>query len=221
MKNNAELQLDVQNAIKWEPLLHAAEIGVIAKDGIVTLTGTVDSYAKKMEAEFATRNTLGVKAIVENIKVQFPNEKVKSDTDIALTVLLAINSNSLIPKGEVKVKVEEGWVTLSGQLPWNFHKELVKNTIAFLTGIKGITNNILIQTTLNDKIEKSSVEKALIRSTIDANDVNVQVSGNVLTLSGTVNSFYEKLEAGRIAWKTPGINNVINELAVDYEYAFS
>ncbi len=221
MKNNEELQVDVQNAIQWEPLLHAAEIGVSARDGIVTLTGIVDSYAKKMEAENATRNTLGVKAIVENIAVKFPNVRSKSDTEIAISILLAINSNSLIPKDVVKVKVEDGWVTLSGQLPWNLHKELVKNTIMYLIGIKGITNNILIQSSLKDKIEQSAVEEALIRSSIDAVDVYVRVSGNSLTLTGTVNSFYEKQEAARIAWKTPGILAVINELAVDYEYAYN
>ena len=221
MKNNEELQVDVQNAIQWEPLLHAAEIGVSARDGIVTLTGIVDSYAKKMEAENATRNTLGVKAIVENIAVKFPNVRSKSDTEIAISILLAINSNSLIPKDVVKVKVEDGWVTLSGQLPWNLHKELVKNTIMYLSGIKGITNNVLIQSSLKDKIEQTAVEEALIRSSIDAVDVYVRVSGNSLTLTGTVNSFYEKQEAARIAWKTPGILAVINELAVDYEYAYN
>lgn len=221
MKNNAELQIDVQNAIKWEPLLNAAEIGVTVKDGIVSLTGTVDSYVKKMEAENATRNVSGVVAIVENIKVKFPNTWSKSDIEIANEVLGALKSNWLIPKDTVTIKVEDGWVTLGGQLPWNYHKEIAKNAIVFLEGVKGVTNNITIKATSHDAIEQKDVENALRRSAIDDSEISVKVSGTTVTLSGTVNSLYQKQEAARIAWNTPGILTVINELAVDYEYAFS
>jgi len=221
MKNNAELQIDVQNAIKWEPLLNAAEIGVTVKDGIVSLTGTVDSYIKKMEAENATRNVLGVVAIVENIKVKFPNSWSKSDIEIANEVLGALKSNWLIPKDTVTIKVEDGWVTLGGQLPWNYHKEVAKSAVVFLEGVKGVTNNITIKATPHDAIEQKDVENALRRSAIDDSEISVKVSGTTVTLSGTVNSLYQKQEAARIAWNTPGILTVINELAVDYEYAFS
>lgn len=222
MKNNTELQTDVQNAIKWEPLLHAAEIGVTAKDGVVSLTGVVDSYAKKMEAENAAKRVIGVKALVEKIEVKFPNSWTKTNAEIAHEVLAALKSNWSVPKDKVTVKVEDGWVTLDGELPWNYQKESAKNTINYLGGVKGVTNNIKIKSETHDAIEKQDVEDAIGRSwSVDDSDINVSVSGTTVTLTGTVNSWYQKDEAGRIAWNTPGIWHVKNELEVDYEFAFS
>lgn len=219
MKNNAELQKDVQNAIKWEPLLNAAEIGVTAKDGVVSLTGVVDSYAKKMEAENAAKKVIGVKALVEEIEVKFPSSWVKSSSDIANEVLTALKSNWSVPKDKVTVKVEDGWVTLEGELPWNYQKEAAKNAVHFLLGVKGVTNNIKIKSESHDAIEKEDVENAIGRSwSINDSDIKVSVSGTTVTLSGTVTSWYQKDEAGRIAWNTPGIWHVKNELVVDYYY---
>ncbi len=222
MKSNQELQTDVQNAIEWEPLLNAAEIGVTAKDGIVSLTGVVDSYAKKMEAENAAKKVIGVKALVEQIEVKFSNSWTKTNAEIANEVLLALKSNWLVPKDKVTVKVEDAWVTLEGELPWNYQKEAAKTAINYLTGVKGVSNNIKIKSESHDAIEKKDVEAAIGRSwSIDDSDINVSVSGTTVTLSGTVNSWYQKEEAGRIAWNTPGIWHVKNELAVDYYYALA
>jgi len=221
MKNNAELQADVQNAIKWEPLLNAAEIGVTAKDGLVTLTGEVDSYAKKMEAENAAKKVIGVKALVENIVVKFPNSWSKTNAEIAEEVIVALDANWSLPKGKVLVKVEDGWVTLDGDLPWNYQKETAKNLINYLPGVKGVINNIKIKSETHDAIEKKDVEAAIGRSwSVDDTDINVAVSGTTVTLTGTVTSWYQKEEAGRIAWNTPGIWHVKNELAIDYEFAY-
>jgi osmotically-inducible protein OsmY len=222
MKNNQELQTDVQNAIKWEPLLNAAEIGVTAKDGVVSLTGVVDSYAKKLEAECAAKKVIGVKALVEKIEVKLPSSWSKTNVEIANEVLAALKSNWSVPKDKVTVKVEDGWVTLEGELPWNFQKEAAKSAVNYLTGVKGVTNNINIKSDSHDAIEKKDVEDALSRSwSVNDSDINVSVSGTTVTLTGTVDSWYQKDEAARIAWKTPGIWSVKNELAVDYEYAFS
>lgn len=222
MKTNAELQADVQNAIRWEPLLHAAEIGVTAIDGVVTLSGEVDNYLKKMEAENAAKKVIGVKALVENIDVKFPGAWNKSNLDIANEVLTALKANVSIPNEKVTVKVEDGWVTLSGELPWNYQKDAAKHAVNFLTGVKGVFNNITIKSESHDAIEKKDVEAAIARSwSIDDSDLNVSVTGTTVTLSGTVDSWYQKEEAGRIAWNTPGIWHVKNELAVDYEYAFT
>jgi osmotically-inducible protein OsmY len=222
MKNNQELQTDVQNAIKWEPLLNAAEIGVTAKDGVVSLTGVVDSYAKKMEAENAAKKVIGVKALVEKIEVKFSNSWTKTNAEIANEVLSALKSNWLVPKDKVTVKVEDAWVTLEGELPWNYQKEAAKTAVHYLTGVKGVSNNIKIKSESHDAIEKKDVEAAIGRSwSIDDSDINVSVSGTTVTLSGTVNSWYQKEEAGRIAWNTPGIWHVNNELAVDYYYALA
>lgn len=222
MKTNSELQADVQNAIKWEPLLKAAEIGVTAKEGIVSLTGVVDSYAKKMEVEKAAKKVMGVKAIVENIKVKFPNIGSKTDAEIATEVLSALKANWSIPKDKISVKVEEGWVTLEGDLPWNFEKEAAKKAVNYLTGVKGITNNIKIKSEILDTIEQSEVENAISRSwSINDNNIKVKVSGTTVTLTGTVTSWYQKEEAARMAWNTPGIWQVKNELEVDHYHAFA
>jgi osmotically-inducible protein OsmY len=220
MKSNAELQKDVQNAIKWESLLGEAEIGVTAKDGVVSLTGVVDSYAKKMEAENAAKKVIGVKALVEKIEVKFPSSSKKSNTDIAHEVLTALGSNWSVPKDKVTVKVEDGWVTLEGELPWNYQKDAAKNAVNYLMGVKGVTNNIKIKSESHDAIEKEDVENAIARSwSVNDNDIKVAVSGTTVTLTGTVTSWYQKEEAGRIAWNTPGIWHVKNELIVDYYYS--
>ena len=219
MKNNSELQTDVQNAIKWEPLLNAAEIGVTAKDGVVSLTGVVDSYAKKMEAEHAAKKVIGVKALIESIEVRFPNSWSKSNGEIVIEVLKALKNNYSFPDDKVTVKVEDGWVTLEGELPWNYQKEEAKGCVNYLRGVKGVTNNIVIKAETHDTIEQKEVEAALRRSlSVNDSDIKVRVLGTKVTLSGTVNSWYQKEEAARIAWKTPGIWSVVNDLAVDYYY---
>jgi len=222
MKSNQELQTDVQNAIKWEPLLNAAEIGVIAKDGVVSLTGVVNSYAKKMEAENAAKKVIGVKALVEKIEVKLPSTWTKTNAEIANEVLAGLKSNWSVPNDKVTVKVEDGWVTLEGELPWNFQKDAAKSAVNYLTGVKGVTNNIKIKSETHDKIEQKDVENAIARSwSVDDSDINVSVSGTTVTLSGTVNSWHQRDEAGRIAWNTPGIWHVNNELAVDYYHVFA
>jgi osmotically-inducible protein OsmY len=219
MKTNAELQTDVQNAISWEPFLNAAEIGVTAKDGVVSLTGVVDSYTKKTEAENAAKKVIGVKAVVEKIEVKFPSTWSKTNAEIANEVLTALKSNWSVPNDKITVKVEDGWVTLEGELPWNYQREAAKNAINYLTYVKGVTNNITIKPESHDVIEQKDVENAIGRSwSVNDSDIKVQVSGTTVTLTGTVKSWYQKEEAGRIAWNTPGIWHVNNDLTIDYYY---
>lgn len=224
MKSNQELQTDVQNAIKWEPLLHAAEIGVIVHDGVVTLTGSVDSYAKKIEAENATKNVVGVKAIVEKIEVHHHESwSKKNDNDIADEILNAYKWNWKIPNDKIKIKVENGWVNLSGELNWNYQKEEAKNAIKNLEGIIGVNNNITIKSETADAMEKEVIEHHLRRSwSLNPNNINVVVNGTNVKLNGTVGSLYQKEEAGRIAWNTPGIWSLDNNLLVinKAEYVF-
>jgi osmotically-inducible protein OsmY len=219
MKTNSELQKDVQDTIKWEPLLNAAEIGVTAKDGVISLTGVVDSYIKKMEAENAAKKVIGVKAVVEKIEVKFANSFTKTNLEIANEVLSALKSDWSIPNDKVTVKVENGWVTLEGELPWNYQKDSAKSAVSQLTGVKGVSNEIKIKSETHDAIEQKDVENALARDlSNDDNDIHVKVSGTKVTLTGKVKSWHNKEEAGRIAWKTPGIWHVQNDLAVDYYY---
>jgi osmotically-inducible protein OsmY len=218
MKDNAEIQKDVQDAIKWEPLLRAAEIGVTVKDGVVTLTGTVDSYPKKMEAEDAAKRVEGVKAVVEKIEVKFNNGWAKKDdNEIATEVVNALKWHWQIPVDKIKAKVEKGWVTLSGELEWNYQKEAATNAIKNLLGVTGVGNNISIKSETQDRVEKMDIESALRRNwSIDDRNITVTASGHKATLTGTVDSWYEKDEAARIAWNAPGVWSVENELVVQY-----
>ncbi|WP_029268451.1 BON domain-containing protein [Flavobacterium sp. KJJ] len=221
MKTNEELQKDVQDAIKWEPLLHAAEIGVIVKDGIVTLTGIVDNYYKKTEAENAAKKVGGVKAVVEKIEIQDAHHFIKNDSDIASDLVKSFSENLFLPHNNLTVKVEDGWVTLEGQLGWNYQKEMARKSATELRGVKGVINNISVQSESNSAVEKKHVENALARHwAINAKDITVSVSGNTVTLSGDVTSLYQKEEAARITWNTPGVAFVKNELIVDYNYSF-
>jgi osmotically-inducible protein OsmY len=218
MKTNEELQKDVQNAIKWEPLLHAAEIGVTAKDGVITLTGVVDSYSKKTEAENAAKNVIGVKAVAEEIEVNYGGSFKKTDTEIANEVLNAWKWNWEVPADKIKVKVEGGFVTMEGEVEWNYQKEAAKKAVANLTGVKWITNHITIKSESKDAVEQSAVECALERSSsVDDREVDVNVTGNRVKLTGTVHSIYERDEAGRLAWNAPGVYAVENDLLVDSE----
>ncbi|CAM3575801.1 BON domain-containing protein [Flavobacterium psychrophilum] len=215
MKTNESLQKDVQDALKWEPLLHSAEIGVTVKDGVVTLLGTVDSYTKKLEAEHAAKMVSGVKAVVEKIEIKYGNYGKKSDEDIAKEIINAFKWNWSVPDDKMKVKVENGWVTIEGTVTWNYQKEAASTAVRNLLGVLGITNNIVIKSECNDKIEKSVIENALLRNwSIDDEDIKVEVKANEVTLSGTVDSYYEKDEAERIAWNAPGVISVNNELAL-------
>ena len=142
MKNDEVLQKDVQDAIKWEPLLNVSEIGVTSIDSVITLTGIVDSYLKKSKAEDTAKAVAGVKAIVEKIEVKFINPEDRTDNEIALEVLSALKANWQIPYKRIKVKVEDGWVTLNGDVEWNYQKDAVKTSVRNLDGVKVLTNDI-------------------------------------------------------------------------------
>ena len=222
MKNNEELKKDVQDAIKWEPLLKAAEIGVIAKDGIVTLTGTVDSYMKKSEAEEATRNVAGVKAVVEKIDINFGGWGKTPDTEVAAAVLHAFQWSWEIPRDKIKIKVENGWVTLEGELEWNFQRDAAKTLTSKLISVKGVTNNLTIKSETKGELEQRDIESALGRNwSLNDRDIRVKVMGTTVILSGTVDSWYQKDAAGRIAWSAPGVFTVENNLEVEYHYAMA
>lgn len=219
MKTNSQLQKDVQDAIQWEPILHAAEIGVIVNDGVVTLTGTVDNYAKKLQAEKAAKGVAGVKAIVENIEVKLAGSQKRNDVDIAEDVIFALKTDLLVPDEKVQVKVENGWVTLEGNVHWDFQRAAAKRAINNIQGVHGVFNHLKIKSELNDELEKKSIEGALTRSWINDSNIRVHVTGRTVRLTGTVDSIHQKEEASRIAWKTPGIWHVDNDLIVDYHFA--
>lgn len=222
MKSNQDLQKEIQEALKWEPLLHAAEIGVIVKDGVVTLTGTVDSYAKKLEAENATKKVAGVQALVEKIEIKHVNSSSKlDDSEIAHNITQALKWNLEVPKEKVRVKVENGWITLEGELQWKYQSDCVISSIKNLLGVTGISNKIKIKPSTEEVIELQNIVEALRRNwSIDDRNIEVSLKNHNVIISGKVNSWYEKNEAERIAWNAPGVWNVINKLEVDYHYEF-
>ncbi|MFP5039411.1 BON domain-containing protein [Parasediminibacterium sp. JCM 36343] len=221
MKNDVEIQRDVEEAIKWEPLLDTAEVGVTVDEGIVTLTGQVDNYFKKIEAENAAKSVAGVRAVVEEIEVKLTSTVGKpDDREIAREVLNAFKWNWQVPEDKLKIKVEDGWVTLEGELQYYSQKEAALNAVKSLLGVKGVSNNTTIKYDIQDDIEKNDIEAALKRNwSLFSKDIEVSVSGHKAILTGTVNSLYQKDEAGRIAWNAPGVWSVNNELIIDYEYA--
>ena len=215
LKTNEDLQRDVQNAIKWEPLLSAAEIGVTAKDGVIRLTGIVDSYSKKIEAESAAKKVGGVKAVVEEITIKFADSWDQSDADIAKEALIALKLNYMIPVD--KVKVENARITLYGDLSWDYQRKAAKNAVNHLRGVEGVTNDIKITSEIHSEIEKNDIESALACNwSLRNHNIKVEVSGHKIKLSGTVQALYQRDEAEKIAWNTPGAWAVDNEVFVDY-----
>lgn len=184
MKTNEQLQTDVENAIKWEPLLNAAEIGVTAKNGIITLTGTVNSFAKKNQAETAAKNVAGVKTVAESIQLNFGNTNKKSDTEIAQEILNAWKWNFEVPEEKIQVKVEYGWVTLEGELKWYNERKAAAKSVEHLLGVTGVSNNITIKSGTQDIVEKIDIQDAFTRSwTVDDENITVTVKDNQVTLT--------------------------------------
>jgi osmotically-inducible protein OsmY len=218
MKTNTDLQSRVQNALQWEPLLNKEEIGVMAEDGIVTLTGYTDSYAKKLKAEETTKNVLGVKAVVEKLEVKFGMNNAVSDSQIAHEVLNAFQWNYEIPNDAIKVRVENGWVTLEGNLQWDYQRETAKRIVGNLIGVHGVTNKISIKTELHDEIEKKEIEKAIASNwAINSDEITITVLDKKVTISGIVHSLYQKHQTEKIVWSTPGVWFVENNLEVGFE----
>jgi osmotically-inducible protein OsmY len=221
MKTNEALQKDVQDALKFEPLLHSTEIGVIVKDGIVTLTGTVDSYAKKLEAEHAAKSVAGVRAVADEIAVHIGDREPVSDSDIAANAVRMIRESLILPKDAILITVENGWLTLEGLLHWNFQRETARHLIKDLQGVRGVTNNIQLEKDLHKFVDKDQIIKALQRNwSIDADFIDVIVHGSTVELKGFVYSLHQREEAERIAYKTPGVEKVINDLKVDLEQPY-
>ncbi len=216
MKSNAELQKDVQDQISWTPTLNPAEIGVTVKDGLVTLTGVVDVYSKKLAAENAAKKVKGVKAVAEEITVKYSDSKI-SDTEIATAILTALQRNREVPDGRIAFGIENGVVTLTGEVDRKFQSKAAEETIKFLPGVELVFNQITISANTCN-VEKQAIEKALGRNVvIDAKNISVNVCEHVVTLEGAVASLIQKEEAGKMAWYAPGVDDVKNDLVIDYD----
>lgn len=223
MKSDYEIQQDVLNQLKWNPLLKSSEIGVAVEDGIVTLSGHVDVYSKKIQAEQSAKKVAGVRAVAEDIVVGISPVYQKTDAEIAAAVLSALKWNSSVDEKDIKVKVENGVVTLEGEVEWEYQRMSAKNAVVNLIGVKSVQNMILLKVKTTPKDVQQKISAAFHRSaTIDADKVLVEVIGNKAILRGNVRSFAEKEDAEDAAWAAPGITSVESHLSVvpTEEYAF-
>jgi len=215
MSHDAALKQSVLSELDWEPSVDSAHIGVTAKDGVVTLMGHVSTYGQKQAAEAAARRVKGVSAVAEEIEVQLPFETRRGDDEIAAAVVDRLNWDASVPRDAVKVKVEKGWVTLSGQVEWYYQKSAVEQEIRWLLGVVGVSNQIAIRVRPDTSKISDDISHALHRSWLfDSKTVNVSASGGNIRLTGTVRSPQERQVAGTTAWAAPGATAVENDLRI-------
>jgi VCBS repeat-containing protein len=222
MKSDVQIQNDVMEELKWEPFLNASEIGVAVKNGIVTLSGQVDSYSKKIAAEKAAKKVSGVKAIAEDIVIGVSPTHKKTDTEIAEAVLNALKWHTAVQEEKIKIKVEEGNVRLDGEVDWEYQRTNAKTAIENLSGVRSVINFITVRAKVLVTDVKQKITAAFHRSaTIDAARVKTEITGNKVILRGMVRSLAEKEDAETAAWNAPGVTVVENRLLVEEpEYAF-
>lgn len=222
MKTDTQIQKDVMDELKWQPFLNSSEIGVAVKNGIVTLSGMVDSFSKKLSAERAAKNVSGVKAIAEDIQIGVSPVYSKTDAEVAEAVVNALKWHSAVPEDKVKIKVENGIVTLEGELEWEYQRVNARTAIQNLAGVRSVTNLITIKPKLSPYELEQKISAAFQRSaSIDSSKVNVSVSGSTVTLSGKVRSFAESEDAEDAAWAAPGVYHVVNRLDIEEpEFAY-
>src|SRR3569833_2148364 len=206
METDATIQKNVIEELKWEPILNATEIGVAVKNGIVTLTGRVSTYAKKSAAERAVWRVKGVHGVAEELHVSLVDENTPTDSEIADKVVDTLRWHTSIPDDQIKVTVTNGWLKLEGEVNWNFQKEAVFNAVKHLAGVTNIKNFIKVKPRINTAIIRAGIRKALERNAdLDADKISVETSNNKVVLKGTAYSWNERTAAARAAWSAPGV----------------
>ena len=210
-KTDSQLQSDVIDELAFDPMVDDSTIGVTAKNGVITLTGTVRSYPEKYAVEHAAKRVGGVYGIAEELKVEIPSLLHRSDADIVRSALVALDSDISVPKNKVTAKVENGWLTLEGMLDWNFQRDAAKRAVAHLIGLNGISNLITVKPMVSSVDVKAKIRQAFERNAgIDANKVQVALVGDTVTLNGNVRSWSEHDEATYAAASVPGVTSVHN-----------
>ena len=213
-----EIQSDVIDELNWTRNVKANEIGVAVKEGVVTLTGTVESYLARHAAQDAALRIRGVHAVADEIEVHLHTSAERTDSDLALAIVNALKWDAVVPTDQLEVAVSRGYVTLKGQVDWYYQREAARRVVQRLAGVKAVNNMIIVAAHPAPADIKQRIERALVRSAeVDADTITVSVEENVATLTGTVRSYAEKVAAGRTAWLAPGIARVDNQIKIAYE----
>lgn len=215
MSQDSNLQQAVLTEINWEPSVIAAHIGVTANAGVVTLTGHVESFAQKLAAETAARRVKGVKAVAQEIEVRLPFDTKRGDEEIAAAILQRLMWDVSVPRDSVKVKVEKGWVTLTGQVDWHYQKDAAEQDVRRLHGVVGVSNQTTIKPKVNTSNISDDIRHALHRAWfLDPDNIKVNAEGGKVRLTGTVHSPHDRQVAAATAWSAPGTTAVQNDLVV-------
>jgi len=217
MKTDSQLQQDVMAELKWEPAVHAAQIGVEVKDGVVTLAGEVGSFGEKWNAERAAQRVSGVQALTVELAVKLSEFGKRTDADIARSAETALGWSSSVPVNAVKVLVDAGKLTLSGNVEWQYQRQDAFDSVRYITGVTGVSNQIGIKPLLSATVVKSDIEAAIKRRAVaDAQTIAVDVKGANVTLTGTVHSWAERELATRSAWSSLGVKNVVDKMTITF-----
>jgi osmotically-inducible protein OsmY len=215
MRTDLQLKKDVEDELEFDPAVTASDIGVSVKDGVVTLTGFVPNFWEKRAAERAAKRVEGVRAIANDIEVRLASESKRSDPEIARSIMQSLEWKSWLPKDRIKVIVEDGWVTLEGQVDWHWQKDAIYHDIRYVTGVKGVTNLISVRPTVRASEVKQKITNALVRNAeLDADQVKVETTDGKVILKGKVHSFAERRQAELAAWSAPGVAEVENDIAI-------
>lgn len=216
MKSDAQLKADVTRELEWDTSINASNVGIAVNNGIVTLSGHLDTYAEKYAIERAAQRVEGVKAVAVELDVKLAPDHKRSDSEIAQAIETAFKWHVFIPGDRVHVKVEKGWVTLTGQVDWEYQRSATEKTVRPVTGVVGVTNQIVLKAQIPPSDISHRIGEALKRhAEREAKNVEVSVNGSVVTLRGKVDSWPERMAAQGATWSAPGITQVVNELRVE------